>query len=91
MIFQIKFYYGALINGKSIYSTKFELEDAKKIPSDMSGKLEDMFKKQISALIKNDGFNPDDFEFSFLTKEQYENRYCPEDEIVRSFSVKKQD
>ena len=59
MIFQMKIYYGALLNGQAIYS------------------------------IVNDGFNPDDFEIGFLTKEQYQNRFCPETERVTVFELKK--
>lgn len=71
MIYQMTVYYGALINGKVIYSSKTELVDAKKIPTKID---ERVFKDNIVMQIEKDGFDAKNFDFSFLTKEQYENR-----------------
>lgn len=86
MIFQMKIYYGALLNGQAIYSIESSFDDCTKFPNNIDEKP---LKNLIKQAIVNDGFNPDDFEIAFLTKEQYQNRFCPETERVTVFELKK--
>ena len=72
MIYQLKAYYGASINGKVIYSAELTFDDCTKLltnPLDSSS-----LKDHITNKIIGDGFNPNDFTFDWLTKEQYENK-----------------
>jgi len=72
MIYQLKAYYGASINGKVIYSAELTFNDCTKLltkPLD-SNSLKDHITNKIIA----DRFNPDNFIFGWLTKEQYENK-----------------
>ena len=72
MIYQLKAYYGALIKGKVIYSAELTFDDCTKLltnPLDSSS-----LKDHITNRIIADGFNPNYFTFSWLTKEQYENK-----------------
>jgi len=72
MIYQLKTYYGASINGKVIYSAELTFDDCTKLltnPLDSSS-----LKDYITNKIIDDGFNPDDFTFGWVTKEQYENK-----------------
>jgi len=72
MIYQLKVYYGALVNDKVIYSAELTFDDCTKLltePLDSSS-LKDYINNKIIA----DGFNPDNFTFGWLTKEQYENK-----------------
>ena len=72
MIYQLKTYYGASINGKVIYSAELTFDDCTKLltnPLDSSSR-----KDYITNKIIDDGFNPDDFTFGWVTKEQYENK-----------------
>lgn len=71
MIYQLIIYYGALINGKVVYSNKTELVDATILPTQLDEKI---FKDMLVMQIEQDGLNVKDFEFSYLTKEQYESR-----------------
>ncbi len=72
MIYQLTAYYGALIGNKAIYSAELNFDDCTKLltsPIDCQSVRDCIIK----SIIK-DGFNPDDFTFDWLTKEQYENR-----------------
>jgi protein-arginine kinase activator protein McsA len=72
VIYQLEIYYGAMIGGKSMYSSKITFNDCKK-PFNCTMHIE-AIKEQIENLIRNDGFEPADFVFDYLTKEQYDNR-----------------
>ena len=72
MIYQLKAYYGASIKGKVIYSAELTFDDCTKLltePLDNNS-----LKDHITNKIIVDGFNPKYFTFSWLTKEQYENK-----------------
>lgn len=86
MIFQLEVYYGAMLNGRAIYTLKNSLENCTKFPHELD-KYESHFKNLITENIKKNGFDPNDFEFGFLTKEQYENRLGKENENSQSFTV----
>lgn len=86
MIYQMKIYYGAILEGKVIYSLESSLEDCTSFPEKLS---EISFKHYIVQAIINDGFNPNDFTIGYLTKEQYENRNDIENEKVTTWSVSK--
>lgn len=87
MIYQIKFYYGALLNGQAIYSLESSFQDCTKFPNEIDEKP---FKDAIEKAIVKDGLNPDDFEIGFLTEEQYKNRFSPETEETRTFKLEKE-
>jgi len=72
VIYQLEVLYGALINGKVIYSTVTNFEDCRECFSEPFDEIP--FKELITKQIIEDGFNPNDFVFSYITKEQYENR-----------------
>lgn len=72
MIYQLTAYYGALVGDKAIYTAELNFNDCTKFltePMDCES-----IKQHIIKKIINDGFNPDDFRFDWLTKEQYENK-----------------
>lgn len=79
MIYQMIIYYGAMLNGKAIYSLKTTSEDCTKFPSEIN---ETIFRYPIEQAILKDGLNINDFEIGYLTKEQYENRFDIENEKV---------
>lgn len=84
MFFQIEYYYGASINGQAIYCMKNSFTDCTKFPQT----LEEKFCKEfIIERIKKDGFDPNDFEIGFLTKEQYENRLDKETEKSTTIKI----
>lgn len=72
MIYQLTAYYGALIGNKVVYSAEINLNDCTK-PFDVCID-EKLYKQYITEKIIVDGFNPTDFTFDWLTKEQYENK-----------------
>lgn len=86
MIYQMTIYYGAKLNGQVIYSTEINLKDCTKFPDKIDGEV---YKKQLEELIKNDGFYPECFEFGFLTKDEYENRYTKDNEENFNYIVSK--
>lgn len=73
MIYQLQFYYGALINSKVIYSVEVCFDDCTNFFSKPIT-FEPFIKQEIIKQIENDGFNPNDFTYDWLTKEQYKNR-----------------
>lgn len=85
MIYQLEILYGALINGKVIYSTATKFDDCTKYLTELNERI---FKEPIINKIKKDGLNPDDFIFSFITKEQYENRIESEETVSFLFGTK---
>jgi hypothetical protein len=83
MIYQLHAYYGAMIGDKAIYTVVMSFNDCTKLlekPIDS-----DPFKQEIMELITKDGFNPNDFHFDWLTKEQYENSI--ESKVSKSFCI----
>lgn len=84
MIYQMTIYYGALLNGQVIYSLENNLTDCRKFPDEIDGNI---FKKQLRDFIQSQNLNPDDFEYSFLTKEQYENRITKNDENKHVYQI----
>ncbi|MDU5206326.1 MAG: hypothetical protein E6182_10205 [Clostridioides difficile] len=50
---------------------------------------EDYFKEPLVKLIKSKDDNPDNYEFNYLTKEQYENRFDIESEEVKEIKIKR--
>lgn len=86
MIYQMQIFYGAMLNGKAIYSMEISLEDCETFPKRIS---EEVFKNQMVDMITNDGLNPNDFVIGYLTKEQYNNRYDKENEKVTTKTIKK--
>ena len=87
MIYQMKIYYGALLDGQAIYSIESSFQDCTKFPNQID---EEPFKNAIKQVILKDGLNPDDFEIGFLTEEQYKNRFNPETEETTTFKLKKE-
>ena len=83
MIYQIKIYYGAILNGQVIYSSETTFVDCTKLPNAIN---EEPFKNQIINAIKGDGLNPEDFIIGFLTENQYRNRFAKETEKVTSYN-----
>lgn len=79
MIYQMTIYYGAVVNGEAIYSIQTSLEDCKEFPENID---EIIFKYPLEQLIIKDGLKVSDFEFRYLTKEEYDNRYDKENEKV---------
>lgn len=79
MIYQMIIYYGAMLNGQSIYSLQTTLENCNKFPTKIN---EIAFRYPIEQAILKDGLSIDDFEIGYLTKEQYENRFDIEHEKV---------
>ncbi len=88
MIYQLKIYYGAILNGQAIYSLAVSLEDCKRFPEEIN---EENYENMIKMKIVEDGFNPDDFKIGYLTKEQYENRFSPKTEKVTTWNITKND
>lgn len=86
MIYQMQIYYGALLNGKAIYSLESSLYDCKKFPKGIN---QNTFKIQIQQAIVQDGLNPMDFEIGYLTKEQYDNRFSKETERSNTWIIEK--
>ena len=72
MIYQLQAYYGALIGDKAIYTVAMSFDDCTKL-LDKSIDAEP-YKREIMEQIRQDGFNPNDFKFDWITKEQYDNR-----------------
>lgn len=85
MIYQLQIYYGAVLNGKTVYSLESSFIDCTK---PFNGIKEDIFRKHIEDAILKDGFNPNDFKIGYLTKKQYENRLC-EEETTTTVKIKK--
>lgn len=75
MIYQLKLYYGAKLQGQAIYTAEIEMQDCKQVflPENIED-LDIPLKAQIFALIEKDGFSAEDFEFGWLTQEEYDNR-----------------
>lgn len=86
MIYQMTIYYGALLNGRAIYSIEYKLEDCRNIPKEFD---ENYLKNIIEQAILKDGFELNDFEICYLTKEQYEDRYDTKHEKVTKLIVEK--
>jgi len=84
MIYQLKAYYGALVNGKVIYSAELTFDDCTKLLTEPLDS--DFLKDHITNKIIGDGFNSDDFTFGWLTKEQYENKI--ESKVDKKIEVK---
>lgn len=61
-----------MIGDKVVYSVEMSFDDCTKLLK-VPVNIEPM-KKKLDEEITKDGFNPDDFTFSWLTKEQYENK-----------------
>lgn len=61
-----------MIGDKVVYSVEMSFDDCAKLLK-VPVNIEPM-KKKLDEEITKDGFNPDDFTFSWLTKEQYENK-----------------
>jgi len=74
MIYQLEILYGALINNKVIYSIVTTFDNCTKDFDYLDNVNEECYKDFIIKAIIKDGFNPNDFYFSFITKEQYDNR-----------------
>jgi len=77
MIYNLQVYYGALLtsNGKDnvIYSIGSEFNDSHTAPTqEWFDNLENTFIKKLVEKITEDGFNPDDFWYDYITKEQYD-------------------
>jgi hypothetical protein len=83
MIYQLNAYYGALVENKVIYSAELTFDDCTKFLTKPIN-CEPLKNKIIEKII-NDGFNPDDFTFDWLTKEQYENKV--ESKIDEEFNL----
>jgi hypothetical protein len=86
MIYQLSAYYGALIGDKVIYSAEMNFNDCKKLLKKPIP-YEEVKNHIINNIIK-DGFNPDDFTFGWLTKEQYKNKI--ESKVVEQFTVEEE-
>jgi hypothetical protein len=72
MIYQLKIYYGALIKDKAVYSAELTFDDCTELltePVDC-----ETIKSYLIEKIIEDGFNPNDFAFDYLTKEQFESK-----------------
>ena len=85
MIYQMKIYYGALLNGKAIYSLETTLDNCTKFLNEIN---ENAFRYPIEQAILKDGFKLEDFEIGYLTKEQYENRFDIEHENSTTWNIK---
>jgi hypothetical protein len=72
MIYQLTAYYGASVGDKVIYSAVMSFDDCTKFSTEPID-CEPVKNCIIDNIIK-DGFNPNDFTFSWLTKEKYENK-----------------
>jgi len=72
MIYQFVAYYGAFLRDKVIYSAVISFNDCTKLLNDPIDS--EPLKVHILKKITNDGFDPNNFTFDWLTKEQYENR-----------------
>ena len=86
MIYQLEILYGAKIGDKVYYSVCTAVNDCTELLEKFPN--ENMFKEPIVKKIKEDGLNPDDFEFGFLTKDQYENRNKPENSVTVNYKNK---
>lgn len=84
MIYQMQIYYGASLNGQAIYTMENSLEDCRKMPEIIN---DEPLRKLMENTIRHDGLSPDDFEIGFLTKEQYDNRYNPENEKTETWTI----
>jgi hypothetical protein len=72
MIYQLTVYYGAFLRDKVIYSMELNFNDCTTLLTEPIDP--EPYKQHIIDKIISDGFNPDDFTFDWLTKEQYDNR-----------------
>lgn len=88
MIYQLKILYGAILNDQVIYSTETTIFDCKKPFKTID---ENMCRYKIIEAIKRDGFKPDDFEFEFITQDQYDNRFDKKSENTETIIFKKED
>ncbi len=84
MIYQMEIFYGALLNGQAIYSMSTKLDNCHVFPKKEFN--EDYFKEPLVKLIKS---KDDNYEFNYLTKEQYENRFNIESEEVKEIEIKR--
>ena len=78
MIYNLQVYYGALLTSNNkdsvIYSICSEFNDSSILPTqEWFDGLEDLCIVKLVEKIKNDGFNPDDFWYDYITEEQYMN------------------
>lgn len=72
MIYQLTYYIGAIVKDKVCYSAEVNFVDCTKLfiePFDITP-----FIKNLREQVKQDGFNPDDFTYDWITKEQYNNK-----------------
>lgn len=85
MIYQLKAYYGALLDNKVVYSAELTFNDCTK-PSDTF--IDDKpLKAELSRKIISDGFNSNDFTFGWVTREQYYNKF--ESKVDKEFTISK--
>lgn len=77
MVYQMTIYYGALLDGKTVYSMSSTFVDCTKFPEKLN---EELYRDVIVERIKADGFDPNDFEIGFLTENQYEDRLLSDEE-----------
>lgn len=84
MIYQLTAYYGALVGDKVTYSAELTFDDCTKFLTEDINAEE--IKKYIIEKIIKDGFNPNDFTFDWLTKEQYENKI--DSNVDEQFTIK---
>ena len=87
MIYQMEIFYGALLNGQAIYSMSTKLDNCTVFPKKEFN--EDYFKEPLVKLIKSKDDDPDNYEFCYLTKEQYEKRFDIENEDVKEIEIKR--
>lgn len=73
MIYQLQAYYGAVKHGIPEFSIEFKVTDAKN-----SVHLFTLDEKEIQAFMREkilaSGYNPDSYEYRWLTQEEYDRR-----------------
>lgn len=71
VIYQLQIYYGAVLGGRAIYTVTIAFDNCTEMLKDTINI--EPYKQELIKLIEQDGFNPNDFIFDFLTKEQFIN------------------
>jgi hypothetical protein len=84
MIYQMTLYFGAIINEKVIYSGEITFDDCTQLLKEPVNFTP--FKEELIRLIEKDGFNPNDFTYDWITKEQYSNKI--ESKVEMDYEIK---
>lgn len=72
MIYQFSAYFGAVLNGVAVYSVGYTMDDCRALPTEPFKEVE--LVTYLRKQIMKDGFDPDVFEYRWLTKSEYENK-----------------